>query len=54
MDRYEGMPQLVKRPAVDPLWMRVVSRLSTADWWAIGTAAVVGVVGGVLVGAWWR
>jgi hypothetical protein len=38
----------------DPLWMRVIGYLSTADWWAIGTAAVVGVVGGVLVGAWWR
>lgn len=53
-DHYAGLPQLVPTRVVDPLWMRVVSRLSTADWWAIGTAAVVGIVGGVLVGAWWR
>lgn len=41
-------------PDPDPLWMRVVARLSTVDWWAIGAAAVVGAVGGVLVGLWYR
>lgn len=51
LTRPAGVPNQV--PA-DPVWMRVVARLSTVDWWAIGTAAVVGVIGGVLVGAWWR
>lgn len=29
-------------------------RFTTPDWWAIGTAAFVGAVGGVLVGLWYR
>lgn len=38
----------------DPLWMRLVAYLSTVDWWALGTAAILGVFGGALVAIWYR